>query len=602
MYCGQDKWPKVCSESNDFVLTIAPLLLAASLLFWGWAAGFLFLAIVMAAALEGSRLTKARWEFSQKDYNQVWNLCAVLFIGVGIYCFAADNGIETLKGSFGSSGQRSAALAKTTRSVLLLFQWFPVIFFPAIAAQAYGSREKLDFSTFSWILRRRLMGLTTPPRPNEAPGGMNVSFVYFGICLFAASAERSESRLFLPFLGGLIALALFTSRSRSFGRLTWAGTLVVTLGIAFAAQLGIRELHQALERLDSLLMSRFSGRAVDANDTRTALGSIGKLSLSGKIVARLQSPNGIFPPYLRQASFNLFRSPFWAATRREFGIILPETNDTTWVLLPNAKPHASVRIAQFLGSSHRLLAAPGGVSTLEELPVFQLETNRLGALKVQEGPGFVEYVSRYASDAGIDSVPDPDDGYIPEGENEALSRIASELGLQPGIETPEALRRTMKFFQDSFQYSSYLRGAVDKTETPLSKFLLRERSGHCELFATATVLLLRKAEIPTRYAIGYSVQETKGGKAVIRERHAHAWCLVYYDQRWHDFDTTPGSWGGIEAARASWWEPVRDLWSQAWFSFSKWRYGKTSLRPYIPWIIAPVAIVLIAQLLWRKTR
>jgi len=584
------------------VLTIAPLLLAAALLFWGWAAGFLYLGIIMAAALEVSRLTKARWEFTQKDYNQVWNLCAVLFIGVGIYCFAADNGVETLSGAFGAPGRRAAALAKTTRSVLLLFQWFPVIFFPAIAAQAYGSRDKLDFSTFSWILRRRLMGLTPPPEPNEAPGGINVSFIYFGLCLFAASAEKSESRLFLPILGVLVASALFTARSRSFARLTWVATLVVTLAVAFAAQLGIRELHQALERIDSLLMSRFGGRAVDANDTRTALGSIGKLSLSGKIVARLQSPNGLFPPYLREASYNLFRSPFWAATRRDFGIILPETNETTWLLLPNAQRTASLRIAQFLGPKNRLLATPAGVASLEELPVFQLETNRFAALKVQEGPGFVDYVSRYTASGSIDGPPDADDRYIPEGENETLSRIASELGLQPGIDTEEAMRRTTKFFQDNFQYSSYLRGDVDKGETPLRKFLLRHRAGHCELFATATTLLLRKADIPTRYAVGYSIQESKGTKAVVRERHAHAWCIVYYNGQWHDFDTTPGSWASVEAEKASWWEPVRDLWSQAWFAFSKWRYGKTSLRPYIPWIIAPVAIVLVAQLLWRKTR
>ena len=36
--------------------------------------------------------------------------------------------------------------------------------------------------------------------------------------------------------------------------------------------------------------------------------------------------------------------------------------------------------------------------------------------------------------------------------------------------------------------------------TPLADFLLRTRSGHCEYYATATVLLLRAAGIPARYA------------------------------------------------------------------------------------------------------
>ncbi|MBT8330725.1 MAG: transglutaminase-like domain-containing protein, partial [Deltaproteobacteria bacterium] len=39
----------------------------------------------------------------------------------------------------------------------------------------------------------------------------------------------------------------------------------------------------------------------------------------------------------------------------------------------------------------------------------------------------------------------------------------------------------------------------------IENFLTRSRSGHCEYFATATVLLLRQAGIPARYARGYSV-------------------------------------------------------------------------------------------------
>jgi hypothetical protein len=115
-------------------------------------------------------------------------------------------------------------------------------------------------------------------------------------------------------------------------------------------------------------------------------------------------------------------------------------------------------------------------------------------------------------------------------------------------------------------------------------------------------LLLRKVGIPTRYAVGYSVCESKGQNAIIRERHAHAWCLVYSDGKWHDFDTTPASWSSVEANRASLWEPIRDAWSRVWFAFSKWRYGKSSLRPYVPWLLAPLVAVLLAQVLWRSSK
>ena len=61
----------------------------------------------------------------------------------------------------------------------------------------------------------------------------------------------------------------------------------------------------------------------------------------------------------------------------------------------------------------------------------------------------------------------------------------------------------------------------------MSRFLLRTRSGHCEYFATATVLLLRQLGIPARYAVGYAVHEATGRKYVVRQRDAHAWCLVW---------------------------------------------------------------------------
>ena len=71
----------------------------------------------------------------------------------------------------------------------------------------------------------------------------------------------------------------------------------------------------------------------------------------------------------------------------------------------------------------------------------------------------------------------------------------------------QALRTLSAFFQDTdkFRYSTWQGpGKLRSTnETPLARFLLRTRSGHCEYFATATVLLLRQLGIPARYAVGY---------------------------------------------------------------------------------------------------
>src|SRR5215210_2207567 len=110
------------------MLNTPPLLLAAALLLWGWQTGFVFFAAVMALLVEVSRLSTARWELSQTDYNRIWNLCAVLFLGIAVYCFASNDGVGSVAGMFDNPAQRSAAVIKTTRSVLLLFEWLPVIF------------------------------------------------------------------------------------------------------------------------------------------------------------------------------------------------------------------------------------------------------------------------------------------------------------------------------------------------------------------------------------------------------------------------------------------------------------------------------------------
>jgi hypothetical protein len=138
----------------------------------------------------------------------------------------------------------------------------------------------------------------------------------------------------------------------------------------------------------------------------------------------------------------------------------------------------------------------------------------------------------------------------------------------------------------------------------LSQFLLQTRAGHCEYFATAAVLLLRRANIPARYAVGYAVHEGAGGKFVIRERDAHSWCLVWNDhtRRWQEFDPTPGSWIEMESRRASALQKLSDAWSWLTFQFAKLRWGQTNLRQYLLWAMVPVLVILLSQIIFQTRR
>ena len=168
----------------------------------------------------------------------------------------------------------------------------------------------------------------------------------------------------------------------------------------------------------------------------------------------------------------------------------------------------------------------------------------------------------------------------------------------------EKIHAVRQFFSQNFKYGSFLPDSLTKVPpkySPLGFFLTKNRVGHCEYYATATTLLLRHLDIPARYVYGWSVQEAERGSDtfIVRERHAHAWCIYWDDAQkiWVDLDTTPSEWAREEAQNASFWEPLTDRWSRAVFGFSKWRYygGAGDWQNYF--LLALLA--LIGLLAWR---
>jgi hypothetical protein len=88
----------------------------------------------------------------------------------------------------------------------------------------------------------------------------------------------------------------------------------------------------------------------------------------------------------------------------------------------------------------------------------------------------------------------------------------------------------------------------------------------------------------------------------VRERDAHAWCLVWNARmkRWEDFDTTPGSWVNEEGKRGSPLQWLSDARSWIAFQISKFIWGQTHLREYILWGLLPVLAVLLYQIVFRR--
>ncbi len=596
-------------------MTTPPLLIGAVLLFWGWQSDFLWLGAVLALLLESPRWLRTRWEFAQADLDRIWNLCTLLFFGAFVVAFVSNDGMNTVNSltSNNNAASRLAAVNKSARSVILVLLWLPLTFLPVVVAQAFSQRERMDWSTFSWWLRRQRRPLSNGPAHagvgrGHASTGLNVAWPYFALCLLAASAGNQRSIWFSIGLAVLMTWALWARRPRSFSVITWGACLVAVVGLGFVAQVGMRGMQQLMRQLDSALVARFanSGRGFEPKETRTSLGSVGRLKLSGSIVLRV-TPEGAPPALLREASYQLFRSPYWAAPKQDFFELTSELDLSTWRLLTNKPVSKAVTVSSFLSGGQGLLAVPHGVATLEGLFADQLATNRLGVLNVTEGPGFVRYRALYDEGASIDTLPDDDDRDVPAMERALIARVSGELGLST-MQPEQVLKTVADYFTRNFSYTTWVgeKRWRRSNETPLSEFLLTTRSGHCEYFATATVLLLRAAGVPARYAVGYSVQEKQGDEWVVRERHAHAWCLAWVNGAWRDLDNTPGSWSATEAARASAWERITDAWSKMWFKFSEWRWGKGEWRRYLIWVLVPLIGLtgwrLMSQKQWSRAK
>lgn len=585
------------------------LLMGAALMFWGWQTEFLLLGAVLALIIEAANWSATRWEFGDEDFSRIWTFCALLLLSAAIFAFTSNDAPSDLLGFLQDPNWRTQRNAgnSSARAVAALIRWQPIIFFPFVAAAVYSTREGVPLHTISLILRRRWQRAREEgSRPPETPS-VNVSYPYFALCLFAASIHVSSDLTYFWGLCALVAWALWPRRSRRFGLPLWAGALGVAIGLGYTGQQGITHLQHYLGTLNPYWFAKYSKYRFDPRQTRTMIGHIGRLKQSGNILLRIETPEGTRPPaLLREASYRGYRSQVWYASqgRSDFENVGSETNQTTWVLLPEKHITTPVTIAAYLPGGQGLLPVPRGTARLENLPAFILQRNNLGCLHA-EGPGLVIFDALYGPGATIDFGPDTNMDVldVPDREKPALDKVIDELGLR-GKTVQQAAQAIQAFFSTQFTYSLWeerARGPREE-ESPLSRFLLKTRRGHCEYFATATVLLLRQLGHPARYAVGYAVHENAGkNKFVVRNRDAHAWAMVFHNGTWHDLDATPATWVESEAQQASPFQGISDAWSRLLFEFARIRYGQTHLRTYILWALVPVLLLLAVQI-FRKRR
>jgi hypothetical protein len=563
------------ADSTPGKLTIPPFGLAAALMLWGLENRLWPYAAAMAVLLELARVSPWHWHLSDKDYQHIADVTGIGFVVVVFYVF------DTY--SF--------------QGIYIILQWLPLILYLLALAQRFGTRNDIRYSAlFLSVRRAERKGII------EDAGAIDFDLPYIVVCLVSATAGESGGAWLFAGLVSVIAYVLFCNRPRNFRFSIWLFVLALAVGLGYLNQVGVLKARRAIE---PVVMNFFRDRIISYRNpfrSYTAIGEIGRLKQSDRILLRVEDlDGGGVPALLHEASYRSFSKNVWLAGNTVSEEQVSDLEGTSWDIEPmHIENSRAVRVSQSLLFGRGMLALPRGTFRIENLPVEELHKHTLGAFRINRGPGLIRYIARYAPGRSFERDPVPQDIMVPRDLAPLMRKVTTELDLQEAS-AETALKRLQQYFLTGFEYSSYLRRA-DAEATPLHDFLLNTRSGHCEYFATATVLLLRSLGIPARYATGYSVQEYSPleGQYVVRRRHAHSWALAHLDGSWVVFDTTPPAWGAIEADSASWWERPYDLLSWLMFKFSRWRWGseETESSTVLLWLIVP----LLAVLLWRLVR
>ncbi len=112
--------------------------------------------------------------------------------------------------------------------------------------------------------------------------------------------------------------------------------------------------------------------------------------------------------------------------------------------------------------------------------------------------------------------------------------------------------RKVSAYSKAYNITRYLRINMDYSRTippvplgadPIEWFLFEEKTGFCNYYATAQVLMLRSLGIPARMVVGYAQGEydPQTETYTVRRRDSHAWPEVYFvGHGWVSFEpTTP---------------------------------------------------------------
>lgn len=444
-------------------------------------------------------------------------------------------------------------------------QLFLVTFLQILAASALTVKISFAFSLLFYIL-----------------------VATWGMILYQMKAEIEERNRLFGFQKGMPVPGTFESEA-----VVTLPFFLMTIAVGGFSFLFTIFLFFIIPRVGAgyLQRSQDTGIRTTGFSENVSFGSMGPVKVDPTIVMRV-SMN--LPPlvksYLRGASFNVYDGVSWKntlAVKRSYPIGTP---------INDGPPGRDLVVQEFV-------VEPMDASALFALPVPVTVEGQFGSYSLDSmgNLGFIRASNNRIEYKVYSELPrvDPEDLKLAEPVLPPLkgNRSLAESSF-PAPEKLSALARSVTdksrtIFEKSRDIETYLKKnyrysldvAPPEAGTVMEDFIFSRKTGYCEHFATAMVLMLRAIGIPSRLVTGYVPEEWNryGNYYTVRQSDAHAWVEVYFPRSgWITFDPTPAAPGASRgmgqtlAARiktalvplSQWMDAVKYRWDRYFIRYS----------------------------------
>lgn len=375
------------------------------------------------------------------------------------------------------------------------------------------------------------------------------------LLLYHLTKESHEARL------AMISVSSPMGTSTIPGRIT-ARFFWTTNGIVLGALCLTMVIFFVIPRIGAGFFKKTRGEIIRTSgfSEKVDLGVIGAIKEDPSVVMRVEFPDhemfATDRPYLRGAAYDLYNGRSWvnsfASHRRQLG----QTAEGTFKVPKVASER--LEAIQPAGLSQEVLIEALDTSVLFGVPLVDTVTGDFPAVQT-DGMGGISlpYLPSTRFQYRVHSTPN----HLLEEERLATSLsypdYIERYFLQLPMMSPRVMELTRQItrqaktpHQMAVAIRQYLRATYRYSldvgtaapVSPVEDFLFTRKTGYCEHYATAMVVMLRTAGIPARLVTGFLAGEWNdfGNYYTVRQRDAHAWVEVYFPRSgWITFDPTP---------------------------------------------------------------